>query len=232
MSLANQKIKHAILGVVYGMAMFSGTDVTGELDAGGLTRIEGANFSIVRASGSVQTAIVGTVSATSTFNITLPNVRGSVSAIKITSSAGITASDTNSWKVGVINKGTDGMGTAVVVNDATAANTTLATGGAAFVAATQRTMTLTGTSGDKVVTEGQVLAVTLTKTGTPVTLGTITIEITVTGAAAAADEQIQIDELQNNDGQIEVQADGKITLTRTGASPSNNLHFYYELRGF
>ncbi len=231
--LRQTRLQLAVIGatLLAGTGEFSGTDVTAKLDVSGVSRIQSISIRPIRASGSTQQAGMGDVSATKTLAIKLPRVRGNVTSIKITASTGVATSDVNYWSFGVINKGTNGLGAAVVVDSTNAANTTKATGGSAVVAATPRALTITGVAPDKAVTEEQVLELTITRTGAATTLGTVTVEIIVTGTALAADEDIHVDELLAG-GQIEVPADGKITLRRGGVAPSVNLGFAYQVIGY
>jgi hypothetical protein len=233
-NIVNQKtLTGAVIGgtLKTGTGEFSGTDKTGELDVAGMTTVLSATLTPIKPSTSVQTAGMGTVAVTAYIDIVLPRIRGSISAIKVTPASTVAVNDTNYWTVGAVNRGTDGDGTAVVVDATAAANSTKATSGAAFTAATKRTMTLTSTSADLVVTEGQTIRITLTKAAAATTLGAVTVEITVTGSALGTDEILYLDELVDN-GQITVPSTGKITVARTGASPSTDLPFSFSVIGY
>lgn len=90
---------------------------------------------------------------------------GKVTAIKLLSLSGLAAHDSNYITPTVTNLGAAGSGTAALlaVSDA---NTTKATGGSALTANVVRSWTLSSTAADLNVTEGDVLRIRATATGT------------------------------------------------------------------
>lgn len=90
---------------------------------------------------------------------------GKVTAVKLLSLGGLATSDTNYITPTVVNLGAAGSGTAALlaVSDA---NTTKATGGSALTANVVRSWTLSSTAADLNVTEGDVLRIRATATGT------------------------------------------------------------------
>jgi len=79
----------------------------------------------------------------------------------------LATSDTNYASFTVTNLGQDGLGTnAMLASTPAGVNTTKATGGAAIVANTKKTLTVHGTAGNKVVAETDRIKITATVTGT------------------------------------------------------------------
>lgn len=117
---------------------------------------------------------VGTVSATRTVLIPLADIAGTLTRVSLASSASIAASDTDYWEVAIVNKGGDGSGTDDMLA-ATAANSTKSTGGSAIDAFQAWEATLHGTAGNLDAEARDVLALTLTKTGSADDLDDLTI---------------------------------------------------------
>jgi hypothetical protein len=90
---------------------------------------------------------------------------GKLSAAVFTPLAALAANDTNYVTFSITNLGAAGAGTAAMLA-ATDANTTKATGGTALAASTIRTLTLTSTTADLAVTEGDLLRLRATASGT------------------------------------------------------------------
>lgn len=126
---------------------------------------------------------VGTLSATSSAQIPLPSIAGTVSRVSVMVDTTVTQSDTDYWTFGVINKGAAGSGSTVVVNSATAANSTKSTGGAALTNFVQSDLTLTGTTADLDVTAKNVLNLTATKAGSAANLVGLTVIVEMTFTA-------------------------------------------------
>lgn len=110
---------------------------------------------------------LGTVSATASFNVIVPNCAGSVARVRFATKTAIAASDVNYFDFGVVNKGPAGGGATAVVDRTAAANSTKATGGSAVTGYVRRDLTLHGTPANLVVAAGDVLEFTVTKTGAP-----------------------------------------------------------------
>lgn len=90
---------------------------------------------------------------------------GTLAAAVFSSLAALAAHDTNFVTFSITNLGQGGAGTAVMLA-ATAANTTKVTGGSALVANSKRTLTLTSTTADLAITEGDRLLVRFAADGT------------------------------------------------------------------
>jgi hypothetical protein len=90
---------------------------------------------------------------------------GRVAAANFTSLAGLAAHDSNYVTFGIVNLGQAAAGTAALLA-ATDANTTKATGGTALTANARRALTLSSTTADLDVVEGDVLRVRFAATGT------------------------------------------------------------------
>jgi hypothetical protein len=90
---------------------------------------------------------------------------GRVAAANFTSLAGLAAHDSNYVTFGIVNLGQAAGGSAAVLA-ATDANTTKATGGTALTANARRALTISSTTADLDVVEGDVLRVRFAATGT------------------------------------------------------------------
>ena len=90
---------------------------------------------------------------------------GKITAVKLVSLSGLAAHDSNYITPTVVNLGAAAAGTAAIlaVSDA---NTTKATGGSALTANVVRSWTLSSTAPDLLVTEGDVIRIRATATGT------------------------------------------------------------------
>lgn len=109
---------------------------------------------------------------------------GTLAAAYFSSLAALATSDTNYVTFSITNLGQAGAGTAAMLAAADA-NTTKATGGSALAANTKRTLTLTSTTADKAVVEGDRLLVRFAATGTlagAVTRPGVTVIISANGA--------------------------------------------------
>lgn len=109
---------------------------------------------------------------------------GRVAAAYYSGLAALAAHDTNYVTFSITNLGQAGAGTTVMLA-ATDANTTKSTGGTALAANTKRTLTLTSTTADKNVTEGDRLLVRFAAAGTlagAVTRPGVTLLIDANGA--------------------------------------------------
>lgn len=90
---------------------------------------------------------------------------GKVTAAKLNSLSGLAAHDTNYLTFEITNLGAAASGTAALLA-ATDANTTKATGGSLLTANVVRSLTLSSTAADLLVTEGDVLRLRATSAAT------------------------------------------------------------------
>lgn len=112
------------------------------------------------------TAGVTSIATTSTTDeYVIAAKTGKVTAVKLLSLSGLAAHDSNYITPTVTNLGAAGSGTTALLT-ASDANTTKATGGSALTANVVRSWTLTSTAADLNVTEGDVLRIRATATGT------------------------------------------------------------------
>jgi hypothetical protein len=124
---------------------------------------------------------VGTLSATdATIALPLPNVAGTITRIAIEVTTTVAANDTDYWTFGVLNKGTGGSGSTVVVDSTAAANSTKATGGSALTNFVQRDLTLTSTPADLVTAAKDSLLLTATKAASGANLVALTVLVEMT----------------------------------------------------
>lgn len=114
----------------------------------------------------VQSAGVTSIATTSTTDeyVFAPKT-GKLTQAVFSSLAALAAHDTNFITFSIVNLGQDGAGDNVMLA-ATAANTTKITGGTALTANNKRTLTLTDTAADLLVTEGDRLRIRATADGT------------------------------------------------------------------
>jgi hypothetical protein len=124
-------------------------------------------------------AILGDISATSTFTVIVPDVAGSVAKIAFATKTAIATNDTNYWTFGVVNKGPSGSGTQTVADAAAAANSTKTTGGSAITGYVKRNLTLDSVS----AAAGDVLEITITKAASATTMQQCAVRIDVTFSA-------------------------------------------------
>jgi hypothetical protein len=161
----------------HGIIQFNGTDMTGELPVQ-LSQIEAIELCPLLSYTETTTAVRRpTINATTAYSLVLPDVAGDVSAIRVTSSAGAAAHDTNYWTIGVINASNSN---AVIADGTEAANSTKATGGRALVAGVALALALTETAADLAVDAEDTLTVTFTKAASAPALGVLTIEVDIT----------------------------------------------------
>lgn len=106
---------------------------------------------------------IATTSTTDTY-VQVPR-SGTVIAAYYGGATALAASDTNYITFSITNLGSGGAGSTALLA-ATAVNTTQATGGTALTANAVRTLTLSGTSANLSVTEGDTLRVRASVTGT------------------------------------------------------------------
>jgi hypothetical protein len=109
------------------------------------------------------TTSIATTSTTDEYVIAAKT--GKVTAIKLLSLSGLATNDSNYITPTVTNLGAAGSGTTALLA-ASDANTTKATGGSALTANVVRSWTLSSTAADLNVTEGDVLRIRATATGT------------------------------------------------------------------
>lgn len=122
--------------------------------------IPGALLSTAAATRSMQLHL-GTISATTSKLLLCPGAAATFAGAVLVVSTGVTASDSNYWTFGLTHASTDNPMLAT-----TAGNTTQATGGAALVAETARTLTVHPTAGNLTCAVNETLELTLTKSGT------------------------------------------------------------------
>lgn len=109
------------------------------------------------------TTSIATTSTTDEYIIAAKT--GKVTAVKLLSLSGLAANDSNYITPTVTNLGAAAAGTAAILA-ASDANTTKATGGSALTANVVRSFTLSSTAADLNVTEGDVIRIRATATGT------------------------------------------------------------------
>lgn len=130
----------------------------------------------------VKQATPGTTSIATTGNTDeylMAAKTGTISGAVFQSLAALAAHDTNYVTFGIVNLGQAGAGTAAILG-AVDANTTKSTGGTALAASTKRTLTLSTTTADLAVVEGDILRVRFAASGT--LAGAVTrpiVEITI-----------------------------------------------------
>lgn len=109
------------------------------------------------------TTSIATTSTTDEYLIAAKT--GKIVSVVFTPLAALAANDTNYITFSITNLGAAGAGTAAILG-AVDSNTTKATGGSALSASTKRTLTLSTTTADLNVTEGDCLRLRATATNT------------------------------------------------------------------
>lgn len=120
-------------------------------------------FSLSGTSQNVSSETIATTGDTDTYYV-VP-ATGVISNVYFSASSALAANDTNYITWSITNLGQAGAGSTVIL-DPTDANTTKSTGGSAIVADSKRTLTLSGTSANLNVTEGDRLRIRASVTGT------------------------------------------------------------------
>jgi len=148
-----------------------------------LTLIGAAGVTGDMLSGNAKTKSIelalGDISATAAFTFLCPpHVADMVKAAFATKTA-IAASDTDYWTFALVNKGPSGSGTTDMLNTGDA-NTTKATGGSAVTGYVKRELTLHGTAANLDTADGDVLELTITKTGSATTMEQCTLRLDFT----------------------------------------------------
>lgn len=122
----------------------------------------------------------GTLSATDANSVLiLPNVAGTITAIRVQVSTTVAANDTNYWTFSAQNRGAAGSGTTALLAAADA-NTTKATGGSGLTAYVARSLTLHGTGANLVTAANDVVLFTATKTASGDNLVNFVVEVDIT----------------------------------------------------
>jgi len=147
----------------YSPALMAGATISSaQITDGTLTRSD-MSGPAYRKSLPAVSATVATTGNTDCYMI-VPET-GTIDGIDFSGVDALAAHDSNYITFSVTNLGQAGAGTAAVLA-ATDANTTKATGGTAIAANTKRSLTLTGTAADLVVTAGDRLRIRAAATGT------------------------------------------------------------------
>lgn len=102
-----------------------------------------------------------TIAADDTFTLEPARFTGKVTSVSYVPEAAATGDNTNARTFTLVNKGTAGAGTTVIA-------TLALTSGVNLVASDEKAFTLSATAADRLVTEGDVLALVSTHTGTGV----------------------------------------------------------------
>lgn len=148
----------------------------------GTAGVVGSMLSTAGATKSIEIPL-GDISATTAFNVVLPNVAGVVARISFATKTAISTSDTDYWTFGVVNKGAAGSGTTAVVDNTAAANSTKVTGGTAITGYVKRNLTLSGTPANLVTAAEDVLEVTITKASSATTMAQCVLRVDLTFTA-------------------------------------------------
>lgn len=179
-TLANGAVVEGFTGVTAGSPVFVADDGT-------LTHTEPTGLE----SKAEQVKSLADLSATTALNIVVPAGATKVKSVKIGVKTAITANDTNYWTFSLLNKGAAGNGTTAILG-AVDANTTKATGGSGLTAYVARTLTLTVTAADLLVTAGHILEFAATKTASGANLVELVVEVTFEVAQAGGVEPIGV----------------------------------------
>jgi hypothetical protein len=124
---------------------------------------------------------LGSISATSSFCVIVPNVAGVVTGARFACATDVAANDTDYWTFGLVNKGPAGTGTTKIVDSTAAANSTKATGGSAISDYVKRSLTIDTANDD--VAAGDVLELTITKAASATTMAQATLLLEISFVA-------------------------------------------------
>jgi hypothetical protein len=176
--------QYALWTVATGSASYTDLNVVSKKAPIVLIGANGVDGSMLSTPGQTKevAAQLGTVAATTTFYVISPDVAAVLVKAAFADSTAFATSDTDYWTFGILNLGPAGTGTTPML-DTGAGNTTKTTGGSALSVGLKRNLTLHTTPANLVTAAGDVLAVTLTKTGTPanLTLSTLRLDFTFQG---------------------------------------------------
>lgn len=130
-----------------------------------------------------------TISATTTVQIEVPAGVTTLAGIDIAVATTVASDAANIWTFSAANTGANGTGTTALLA-ATAANTTNSTGGFGLTANVPQALALSATPANLVVTPGQILTFTATKSSSAANLVTPVIHFNFTGAIASAPRKV------------------------------------------
>jgi hypothetical protein len=125
---------------------------------------------------AVAVSSLADLSATTAFNVVVPQGANTLKAARVSVKTAITANDTNYWTFALTNKGAAGDGSTAMLA-ASDANTTKSTGGSGITAYVARALTIHGTAGNLAVTPGHVLEFSATKAASGANLVELVVEL-------------------------------------------------------
>jgi hypothetical protein len=168
--------------VTTGAATYSAGNVVSQrvlLQTSGKNSISGAMLTPAAQTKEIAAQLAASIAATTVFLIPSPNVAAVLAAARFVNSTAFATDNTNYWTWAIANLGPSGGG-ATAMLAATAANTTQTTGGSSLTAGQARSLTLHGTPANLNTAAGDVLQLTITKTGAPaaLTLAAIGLDFT------------------------------------------------------
>jgi hypothetical protein len=214
-----------------GIAQFTGTNVTGELDCqfSNICDWSCAPLATPGLLGVLDNVHPGTISATAIFNHRVKRT-GVVSASSLIVPTTVAADAANIWTIGIVNKGNAGAGNTVIVDNTAPANSNNSTGGSAFTANVERALTLSGTPANLNVVAGDILLYTITKAASAPNL--VLPEFTITYSSPGTDEVISVGETVDSKGVIVRPSKKTLTINRTGSNPASGMPFSFRYRGW
>lgn len=124
-----------------------------------------ADFNLLRNPVAVEKEMATIATTGSETTYIIAPIDGKLESIDFTCADDLAANDTNYITFTVVNKGQDGSGSTAMLKAADD-NTTKATGGSALTTDAKRSLILSTTASNLEVAKGDVLAVTVTATGT------------------------------------------------------------------
>lgn len=167
--------------VLTGSSSIAAANVTRIKPLISFTGIAGVVGSMLSTAGATKTVSfkAGTVagSGTTTINLPLPNIAGTISDIRISSQSALADSGTNYQSISVTNLGGAGTGATNVLSTAAGVNSTNVTGGSSITANVQRSLVLSGTGVNLQTNAKDMLQMVLTPTGAPGSLTDFTVEV-------------------------------------------------------
>lgn len=134
-----------------------------------LAALTGGQLSTAGRTKEITAQLGASIAATASFYLVSPNVAATLLAARLVNSTAFATSDTDYWTFALANLGPAGTGTTAMLA-AGATSTTKTTGGSLLAVGIARSLALNATGANLVTAAGDVLQLTLTKTGSPAAL--------------------------------------------------------------
>jgi hypothetical protein len=234
MSLTTYKQGEHMIGngrVTHGTATFNGTDTSGTI-ASKFKRYGVLAVSPLQAPATVTREVfipLGTVAATTTFNIITPPYAGSLVSAKLAVTTAITRDDTNFYGFALLNKGTDGTGTNDMIITATDVNKTKLTF-LNLLAFTPTDLTVHGTAANLAFSASSNLLFTATKNGTAANL--VAAGLILNFNVGDIGEAFYFNEAAHSSNGAVTPSSGVLTIARSGPAQTSGALVSFKTSGY